>query len=76
VTSVNDKLVAGGEELLTRAQAADYLKVSLRTIDRLARSGDLTKLYVTRWSPRIRQGDLEGLLRAVRPARPNQPIVE
>ena len=41
-----------------RQEAADFLRVTVRTIDRLTAIGDLTKVYVRSRVPLFRRRDL------------------
>ncbi len=50
----------GAEKLLTAAQAAEHLAVSIRTIHRLKASGDLPVVHIGR-CVRIRPNDLKAL---------------
>lgn len=48
-------------EFLTKAEAADYLKVSTRTIDRMRSAGELPAFRLRR-SVRFRRSDVLALL--------------
>jgi DNA binding domain, excisionase family len=48
--------------LLTRQEAADYLKCSAKTIDRLCEDGKLTKIHTSRRGIRIRVSEIKALL--------------
>lgn len=49
--------------LLTYKETAHYLNVSLSTVIRLIKSGDLTPIYVTQRNPRISNENIEKLLK-------------
>lgn len=48
--------------LLTRQEAARYLKCSVKTIDRLCNDGKLTKISIGRRNIRIRLEELKAML--------------
>lgn len=50
--------------LLTRQEAADYLKCSAKTIDRLCEDGKLTKIHTSKRGVRIRVSEIKVLLEA------------
>ncbi len=51
-----------GSSLLTRQEAARYLKCSVKTVDRLCDDGKLTKISIGRRNIRIRQDELKAML--------------
>ena len=63
-------------DLLTPAEVIDYLRVNVRTVYRLMRTGELPAVRVGRqW--RIRRADLDSWLRHPQPERPwdrHQPV--
>jgi excisionase family DNA binding protein len=48
--------------LVTLAQAAELLSVSLRTVQRMVKAGRIEVVYVTPDTPRVRYGDLTSLV--------------
>lgn len=56
-----------GPEYLTRQEAADLLRVDVQTIDRLARSGRLTRYHIAtggqRARTRFRTDEVRGLIK-------------
>ncbi len=61
VKAVNAKL-AGGEELLSRAEAAQFLKCSVKTIDRLCDEGKIVRIHTSKRAIRIRLSELKEML--------------
>jgi excisionase family DNA binding protein len=53
----------GTEPLLKRLEAAKMLKVSVSTVDRLARAGDIIPVVITGRAPRYKKEDIERLIR-------------
>jgi len=63
VKAVQDKLEGGhGEELLSRAEAAKFLRCSVKTIDRLCDEGKLTRIHTGKRAIRIRLTELKQML--------------
>lgn len=56
--------MAAADRLLTRAEAAGLLRVSERTIDRLATSGELPRQRVGGRAVRYLESDVLALIRA------------
>ncbi len=51
-----------GDELLSRAEAAEYLKCSLKTVDRLLDEGKLTRIRTSKRAIRIRLSEVKEML--------------
>lgn len=63
VEAVRDKLEGGHrEELLSRAEAAKFLRCSVKTIDRLCDEGKLTRIHTGKRAIRIRHAELKQML--------------
>ena len=59
------------DELLTRQQAADVLKVSLPTLNELTKSGALKAYRIPGTNrPRYKTSDVTAALTAIKPAKP------
>lgn len=54
------------DRLLTRAQAAEYLGISLRTLTELLARGSFPKYRVASTAVRVRKSDLDTYIRSVR----------
>jgi excisionase family DNA binding protein len=52
----------GGEELLSRAEAARLLKCSVKTIDRLCDEGKIVRIHTSKRAIRIRLSELKQML--------------
>ncbi len=61
--------MADEDDLLTRAEAAERLHLSVQTIRRLADAGQLTEVRVGLRAVRVHRGDVERLARDGLPRR-------
>lgn len=61
--------MAGEDELLTRAEAAERLRVSVQTVRRLAESGHLEEVQVGLRAVRVRASSVDHLIRNGLPRR-------
>jgi excisionase family DNA binding protein len=68
----NPRRLADGPRLMTRKEVADFLKVSVRSVDRLRRSGALPAVMVLT-KVRFRVEDVEALLNATPPTGSTTP---
>lgn len=50
------------DELLSRNEAARYLKCSAKTVDRLCEDGKLTKIHTSKRGVRIRLAEIQAML--------------
>lgn len=55
---------ADGERLLTRREAADRIRVEVRTLDRYAQLGHIERLKTPTGLVRFRESDVEALVQA------------
>ena len=62
-------MAAGDDLLLTRAEAAERLRVSVQTVRRLAESGHLDELQVSARAVRVRASSVDRLVREGVPRR-------
>ena len=66
--NMNEKIIQNGNEteaLLSRADVAAALKVSGRTVARMARSGALPEIKLGHRTPRYRPSDISRLIASV-----------
>ncbi len=62
-------MAAGDDLLLTRAEAAERLHVSVQTVRRLAESGHLAEVQVSARAVRVRAASVDRLVREGLPRR-------
>ena len=62
-------MAAGDDLLLTRAEAAERLRVSVQTVRRLAESGHLAEVQVSARAVRVRAASVDRLVREGLPRR-------
>jgi excisionase family DNA binding protein len=62
-------MTAGDNRLLTRAEAAERLRVSVQTVRRLAESGHLAEVQVSARAVRVRASSVDRLVREGVPRR-------
>ena len=55
-------MIDNADKLMTKNDAAAYLRTTTRSIDRMVASGRLKPLYLTRTGKRFRQSTLDAVL--------------
>ncbi len=69
--STTEDVAVAGPLLITKAEAGEYLRVSIRTVERLISAGKLPLVHVE-GAARLRVTDVEAYVQSLAPAEPTQ----